>query len=151
MKPPNTKRKIKSQRPFLISNPYFDLIFLLVFVGVPVPKHLPCNDAIHRRCTKVCEKENTVASFLYGRKDASRCTKEQQKTCYGRKLASTVVRVVGERLDHLQQKTQQYLLSGLNMEGHGTSNTLGTRRNDGKNTVFSLCHPLPLVYPFSWL
>jgi hypothetical protein len=40
-------------------------------------------------------------------------------------LASTLVVVVGDSLDQLQQKTQQYLLSGLNMEGHGTSKTLG--------------------------
>ena len=125
MKPPTPKEKKKLQRPFLVSNPYFDLIFLLVFVRVPVPQHLPCNDAIHRRCTKVCEKENTVASFLYGGKDADHCTQEQHETCYGRKLASTVVLVVGGCLDQLQQKTHQYLLSRLNMEGHGTSKTLG--------------------------
>jgi len=85
---------------------------------------LPCNDAIQRRRTKVREKENIVTSFLYGRKDANHCTKEHHEACCGRKLASTVVIVVGDCLDQLQQKTQQYLLSGFNMEGHGASNTL---------------------------
>jgi hypothetical protein len=37
-----------------------------------------------------------------------------------------VVLVVGACLDQLQQKTQRYLLSGLNMEGHGISKTLGS-------------------------
>lgn len=130
------QNKKKLQQPFLVSNPYFDLIFLLDFVRVPVPHHLPCNHAIQRRCTKVCEKENTVASFLYGRKDANHCTKEQHKTCYGRKLASTVVLVVGGCLDQLQQKTQQYLLSGFNMEGHDASNTLENMAKRPKEHCF---------------
>ena len=75
MKPPNTKRKKK-----IAPNPYFVLIFLLALIRVPVPHDLSCNDAIQRRCTKVREKENTVASFLYRRKDANQCTREQHKT-----------------------------------------------------------------------
>jgi hypothetical protein len=137
------KEKESQETPF-VSNPYFELIFLLVSVRVPVPQHLPCNEAIQRRCTKVCEKENTVASFLYRRKDANQCTKEQHKTCYGRKLASALVLVVGGCLDQLQQKTQQYLLSAINMEGQDTSKTLGNKTKRPTEHCFSPS-PIPLV------
>jgi hypothetical protein len=68
----------------------------LVFGRVPVPYHLPCEDAFQRRGAEERDKESTVASFLYRGKDANQCTKERHKTCYGRKLVSALGLVFGD-------------------------------------------------------